>query len=146
MSIAELVKLGEEFDSLIPVDDKEQEKRLDEIDAKLMRGALAERFMVKEEIQKVLAEATALFGYFSSKYSKWSTIEENLENTKYLDVKKFWTDGKFVSAVAEREGKAAANSARVLASFFESCRERALEVINTCKKLLGKEDEERRNG
>jgi|GEM_PF-4621905 len=142
-----LSELATEFNNLVPAEAVEQGKRLDEMDQKLMRGTLAERFMAREEVEKFLAEATALFGYFSAKYHMWKTIRENLENAKYMDVKTqtVASGDKFVSAAAEREGKAEANGARALESFFESGWERCMEYINTAKRLLRGEENDRRH-
>ena len=126
------------LDGLVPQDAAELAKRLDTLDAEIMRGAIAERFFPKLKLQQVLVEATALHSFFAGRYWKWKAIHDNQEVEAYITLKNAasMNSEKFVSASAEREAAYAVREVNYVVGFYQGNLVRCQEYINTCKKLL----------
>lgn len=128
----------DEYSELVPEDVSEAISRLDIIDAELMNGAIAERFVPKQRLQQLLPEATALYSFFVSRHMKWKAILDNREVEAYMESKRATERGgsKFVSAAAEREAANAVKAVRYLVGVYEGNVKRTEQYVNTAKKLL----------
>jgi len=128
----------EAAESLIPTDAVESSRRVDALDAEIMRGALAERFFPKLRLQQLLLEVTALYSFFSNRYWKFKALKDNQEVETYVGLKKntLATGEKFVSASGEREAAYSVRELNYLVGFYQGNFTRCQEYINSTKKLL----------
>ncbi len=144
-AVAELKNGTDEYAELVPENVRPVVSRLDEIDAEIMKGAIAERFFPFLRVQQLLAETTALHSFFASRFLKWKAIKDNREVEAYMGIKERTIAGgsKFVSAPAER---AAANDVRpvnYLVAIYEGNLKRCEQYVNTMKKLLETMEQEK---
>lgn len=137
-AIVELKNGTDEYAELVPSDVAKAETRLDEIDSKIMREAIAEKFAPKLEVQRLLQETTALYGFFVSKFLKWKAILENREVEAYITIKDntIHQGLKFVSAPAERMAANEVRAVRYLVGLYEGNVKRCEQHVNSMKKLL----------
>lgn len=136
--VAELKNGTDEYAELIDKDVADAISRMDGIDLRIMREAIAEKFAPKMEVEKLLRETTAMYGFFVTKFRKWKAIQENREVEAYIRIKENTVSQglKFVSAPAERAAAHEVRPVNYLVGVFEGNTERCAQYINTSKKLL----------
>lgn len=133
----------QQYENLVPKDVQEKAKRLDEVDALLMRSVLERRFLPEEELKYLLTEITALYSSFTKLHYSFYGITQS-EETAFYKQKKDESQArgeKFVSAPVEREAAFHVRTVEYLSTYYEGQMYRAESIMNTAKRLMNGKDE-----
>jgi len=93
-----------------------------------------------------LDKLSGCYTYLVPRYKTLAAYKKNAETSKYMLLKQeaIATGVKFVNAIAEKEASNAIKQARMVRNIFEGYVEVTFNNINTCKKHMTENDNERR--
>jgi len=101
-----------------------------------------ERGRTVEQYRTWLDILTGCYMYLEPLFSKYSALKRNNEDAKYVEIKNTWGDGKFVSAVADREASDSVSKYRYVRDWLEGWVKAAESGIYTCRRHLSEGSKE----
>ncbi|TDI96943.1 MAG: hypothetical protein E2O29_01540 [Deltaproteobacteria bacterium] len=123
-------------DKLVTVKDQEVFKLVSDIGEDLRTSVRDGAFSRLEWYRDRLDRLTGAYMYLSDKYRRTKVARANNEVAEYVGIRSTWNEGKFVSAVAERQARNAIASWAEAEHVFEGYLEAANQGILTLKKSL----------
>ena len=123
-------------DKLIMAKDEEVFKLVSDIGEDLRTSVRDGAFSRLEWYRDRLDRLTGAYMYLSDKYRRTKVARANNEAAEYVDIRATWSEGKFVSAVAERQARSTIASWAEAEHVFEGYLEAANQGILTLKKSL----------
>ena len=129
------------MDYEIPKTWEEVFEQVNQIGKNLRSDAFAKSFSIRSEYEKSLAVATGCYQFLVVEYKKYRALKENKEVEKYVALKES-SDGKFISAAADREASLFVAKDRYYRDLLEGHVLGSEALINTLKKFIDSDKKE----